>query len=73
MVSRWQVEVTEARAHLGLNLNVNGHHGRLPAPTPLLALFSIVTSWLISNFFSIRLSCQKQLGIRRHYRRLPMR
>jgi len=21
----------EARAHLGLNLNVNGHHGRLPA------------------------------------------
>jgi len=31
--ARWQVEVTfeEARAHLGLNLNVNGHHGRLPA------------------------------------------
>jgi len=32
----------EARAHLGLNLNVNGHHGRLPYPA-LLALFSIVT------------------------------
>jgi len=30
----------EARAHLGLNLNVNGHHGRLPL---LTALFSIVT------------------------------
>jgi len=59
----------EARAHLGLNLNVitGVIH---PA---LLALFSIVTPWLISNFFSIRLSCQKQLGIRRHYRRLPMR
>jgi len=32
----------EARAHLGLNLNVNGHHGRLPA-LPCAALFSIVT------------------------------
>jgi len=35
--SRWQVEVTfEARAHLGLNLNVNGHHGRLPTLRYLL-------------------------------------
>jgi len=33
----------EARAHLGLNLNVNGHHGRLPALPCATCLFSIVT------------------------------
>jgi len=34
--SRWQVEVTfEARAHLGLNLSVNGHRRRSCVPALL--------------------------------------
>jgi len=49
---------------------ITGDRAHHPA---LLALFSIVTVVLISSKSSIRLSCQKQLGIRRHYRRLPMR
>jgi len=61
----------EARAHLGLNLNVNGHHGRLPAlPT---ALFSIVTLVAHQQLLQHPFELPKQLGIRRHYRRLPMR
>jgi len=39
----------------------------------LLALFSIVTVVAHQQQSSIRLSCQKQLGIGRRYRRLPMR
>jgi len=61
----------EARAHLGLNLNVNGHHGRLPAPPALLALFSIVT--LVAHQQLLQHPFLPKAGIRRHYRRLPMR
>jgi len=51
----------EARAHLGLNLNV-GHHGRLPHPA-LLALFSIVTLVAHQQLLQHPFELPKQLGI----------
>jgi len=73
--SRWQVEVTfeEARAHLGLNLNVNGHQAIARTTPALLALFSIVTLVAHQQLLQHPFELPKAVGIRRHYRRLPMR
>jgi len=66
------VEVTfeEARAHLGLNLNVVVITGVAHYPA-LLALFSIVT--LVAHQLQHPFELPKAAWYRRHYRRLPMR